>query len=616
MASKPIFLLLLILFLPFKLQCSSSQAWIKAGYWSSFGTLPISEINSALFTHLFCAFAYVNSTTYKLLINSSNEQPFSSFTNILKLKNPSITTLLSVWVGKSELTTFSLMINQTSHRKSFIESSIKTARLYGFHGLDLCGVVPRNTTNMTSLGTFLDEWRAEVDFESRNSGKTQLLLTMSAHQMPIVNSVSYPIDSIMRNLNWVNIMAYDYYVPTVDSFTGVHAALYDPLGRANTDAGIREWLQSGFPVQKLVLGLPYHGYAWKLVNSGDNDIGSPASGPAETIDGSMGYNQIKSFIQNYGYGVESVYNSTYVVNFYKIGWYWINFDDVEAVKAKVSYAKAKGLLGYNAFHLSNDNNWVLSQAAYVIGTSQREKQPILVIVMVTIAAVILLMGTIICYLRTKIFKSQGVLGIVKRMVSRIRTKISAKGEHESSAPDLQVFSFTSIKAATNNFSSDNKLGEGGYGPVYKGKLPEGQEIAVKRLSKTSNQGLGEFKNEVTLTARLQHVNLVRVLGICTEMEEKMLIYEFMPNKSFDFYLYDPVKRHLLDWRRRVSIIEGVTQGLLYLQEYSNFTIIHRDIKASNILLDDDMNPKISDFGIARFFKKDELEANTSRIVGT
>ena len=79
---------------------------------------------------------------------------------------------------------------------------------------------------------------------------------------------------------------------------------------------------------------------------------------------------------------------------------------------------------------------------------------------------------------------------------------------------------------------------------------------------------------------------------------------------------DPVKRHLLDWRRRVSIIEGVTQGLLYLQEYSNFAIVHRDIKASNILLDEDMNPKISDFGMAKVFKKDELEANTNRIVGT
>ncbi|XP_007011994.2 PREDICTED: cysteine-rich receptor-like protein kinase 19 [Theobroma cacao] len=617
MASKPMFLLLLLLFLPFKLQCSSPQTWIKAGYWDSSGELPVSDINSALFTHLFCAFAYVNSTSYQLLINSSKEQPFSEFTNTVKLKNPSITTLLSIRVGKSEPTTFSLMINQTSNRKSFIKSSVRTARLYGFHGLDLFGVMPRNSTNMTSLGTFLDEWRAEVDSESRNSGKTQLLLTMSFGRVPTVNSVSYPIDSAKRNLDWVNIIAYDYYVPTVDRFTGVHAALYDPFGGANTDAGIREWLQRGFSADKLVLGLPYHGFGWTLVNSGENDIGSPASGPAVTIDGSMGYKLIKSFIQNYGYGAESVYNSTYVVSFCKIGSNWINFDDVEAIKAKVSYAKAKGLLGYNVFQLSNDENRLLSQAAYGIGTSQREKQQqLLVIVLVTVAAVILLMGTIVCYLQIKIFKSQGILATLKKSVSRMRPKISSDEKQDNSAPNLQVFSFNSIKAATDNFSSENKLGQGGYGPVYKGMLPKGQQIAVKRLSKTSNQGLEEFKNEVTLTARLQHVNLVRVMGICTEREEKMLIYDFMPNKSLDFYLFDPFNRYLLDWRRRVFIIEGVTQGLLYLQEYSNFTIIHRDIKASNILLDDDMNPKISDFGVARLFRKDELEANTSRIVGT
>ncbi|KAL3535049.1 hypothetical protein ACH5RR_003510 [Cinchona calisaya] len=180
----------------------------------------------------------------------------------------------------------------------------------------------------------------------------------------------------------------------------------------------------------------------------------------------------------------------------------------------------------------------------------------------------------------------------------------------------QVFSFEDIKAATNDFSNEYKLGEGGYGPVYKAKLLTGQEVAVKRLSTTSKQGIEEFKNEVLLTARLQHVNLVRVLGFCIEKEEKMLIYEYMPNKSLDFYIYDPINRLSLNWDQRVQIIEGITQGLLYLQEYSRLTIIHRDLKASNILLDDEMKPKISDFGMARMFKKDKFEANTDRIVGT
>lgn len=186
----------------------------------------------------------------------------------------------------------------------------------------------------------------------------------------------------------------------------------------------------------------------------------------------------------------------------------------------------------------------------------------------------------------------------------------------SKSPDLKVFKFADISAATNNFSCYNKLGEGGFGPVYKGKLRQGQEIAVKRLSKTSRQGYEEFKNEVMLTARLQHVNLVKVIGFCMEREEKMLVYEYLPNKSLDAFIFDPLKRLELDWEKRGRIIEGIIQGLVYLQEYSRLTIIHRDLKASNILLDKELSPKISDFGIARIFQKDAYEANTSHIVGT
>ncbi|XP_042964564.1 G-type lectin S-receptor-like serine/threonine-protein kinase At1g67520 [Carya illinoinensis] len=187
----------------------------------------------------------------------------------------------------------------------------------------------------------------------------------------------------------------------------------------------------------------------------------------------------------------------------------------------------------------------------------------------------------------------------------------------AAGPNLQVFTLAEIEAATGELSIENKLGKGGYGPVYKGELPNGQEIAVKKLSKTSTQGFEEFKNEVVLTAKLQHVNLVRLLGFCTERNEQMLIYEYMPNKSLDFYLFDASKSFILDWRRRIDIIEGITQGHLYLQEYSRMTIIHRDIKASNILLDEEMKPKISDFGMARTFMKHEHEANTDhRIVGT
>ncbi|KDP38976.1 hypothetical protein JCGZ_00733 [Jatropha curcas] len=182
--------------------------------------------------------------------------------------------------------------------------------------------------------------------------------------------------------------------------------------------------------------------------------------------------------------------------------------------------------------------------------------------------------------------------------------------------DLPLFQLTTISEATNGFSSSNKLGEGGFGPVYKGTLAEGQEVAVKRLSKSSGQGMTEFKNEVILIAKLQHRNLVKLLGCCTDGDEKMLIYEYMPNKSLDFFIFDQSRSKLLDWQKRLHIIEGIARGLVFLYQGSRLRIIHRDLKASNILLDSNMKPKISDFGLARMFGADQTEANTKRVVGT
>ncbi|XP_030548284.1 G-type lectin S-receptor-like serine/threonine-protein kinase CES101 [Rhodamnia argentea] len=204
----------------------------------------------------------------------------------------------------------------------------------------------------------------------------------------------------------------------------------------------------------------------------------------------------------------------------------------------------------------------------------------------------------------------GIAAPGKDLASTKKAEISQQRDRE-----LALFAFSSIEVATDYFAPRNKLGEGGFGPVYKGQLQE-LEIAVKRLSKMSRQGLEEFKNEVTLISKLQHRNLVRLLGCCVEGEESILIYEYMPNKSLDSFIFDPAKRVLLDWRKRVGIIEGIAQGILYLHKYSRLKIIHRDLKTSNILLDGDMNPKISDFGMARIFGENETRAKTIRVVGT
>ncbi|KAF2576670.1 hypothetical protein F2Q70_00004874, partial [Brassica cretica] len=182
--------------------------------------------------------------------------------------------------------------------------------------------------------------------------------------------------------------------------------------------------------------------------------------------------------------------------------------------------------------------------------------------------------------------------------------------------ELPLFEFQVLATATDSFSLRNKLGQGGFGPVYKGKLSEGQEIAVKRLSQASGQGLEELMNEVVVISKLQHRNLVKLLGCCIEGVERLLVCEYMANKSLDAYLFDPLKQKILDWKTRFNIMEGICRGLLYLHRDSRLKIIHRDLKVSNILLDDNLNPKISDFGLARVFRANEDEANTRRVVGT
>ncbi|XXG69369.1 hypothetical protein AAC387_Pa06g2257 [Persea americana] len=208
-----------------------------------------------------------------------------------------------------------------------------------------------------------------------------------------------------------------------------------------------------------------------------------------------------------------------------------------------------------------------------------------------------------------LFNNSGPSGI-----EVLNTHIS--GGIQVETQELLLIDFDTIQLATNKFSSENKLGEGGFGAVYKGILPDGKEIAVKRLSKCSNQGLKEFKNEVILISKLQHKNLVRLLFCCMEKEEMLLIYEYMPNTSLDCFLFDPTKHADLSWTIRLNIINGIARGLLYLHQDSRLNIIHRDLKASNVLLDNEMNPKISDFGLARPFRENQGEANTNIVVGT
>ncbi|XVF04254.1 hypothetical protein REPUB_Repub05bG0066800 [Reevesia pubescens] len=235
-----------------------------------------------------------------------------------------------------------------------------------------------------------------------------------------------------------------------------------------------------------------------------------------------------------------------------------------------------------------------------------EKKRVVLIVSSVIIGMGMLIGAILC---TQ-WRKRNRKGFARK------NHITECEEREKEEMELPIYNFATIVNATNNFCVKNKLGEGGFGPVYKGTLVEGKDIAVKRLSKNSGQGLNEFKNEIILIAKLQHRNLVKLLGCCIQGDENLLIYEYMANKSLDYFIFDQTRSKLLDWHKRVDIIGGIARGLLYLHQDSRLRIIHRDLKSSNILLDNAMNPKISDFGLARTFCGEQSEANTNRVVGT
>ncbi|RZC09933.1 cysteine-rich receptor-like protein kinase 10 [Glycine soja] len=264
---------------------------------------------------------------------------------------------------------------------------------------------------------------------------------------------------------------------------------------------------------------------------------------------------------------------------------------------------------YMFYQITNQTSSLLPNPAKKGG---KIKSTTLIIIIVSVLVALALVVCSIYYLwRQYLSNKDGLLSV--------NTPTSFHGHvqrEDALTVDLPTIPLIWIRQSTNNFSELDKLGEGGFGPVYKGNLEDGTEIAVKRLSKTSGQGLEEFKNEVIFIAKLQHRNLVRLLGCCIEENEKLLVYEYMPNSSLDSHLFNKEKRKQLDWKLRLSIINGIAKGLLYLHEDSRLRVIHRDLKASNVLLDQDMNPKISDFGLARTFEKGQSQENTKRVMGT
>ncbi|KAF7825029.1 putative leucine-rich repeat receptor-like protein kinase [Senna tora] len=192
------------------------------------------------------------------------------------------------------------------------------------------------------------------------------------------------------------------------------------------------------------------------------------------------------------------------------------------------------------------------------------------------------------------------------------------GKDSGGAPQLKGarwFSYDELKKCTSNFSDSNELGFGGYGKVYKGVLPDGQMVAIKRAQKGSMQGGLEFKTEIELLSRVHHKNLVALVGFCFEQGEQMLVYEFMPNGTLRECLSGRCGIYL-DWKRRLRIALGSARGLAYLHELANPPIIHRDVKSSNILLDENLTAKVADFGLSKLVSESGKGHVSTQVKGT
>ncbi|XP_010496397.1 PREDICTED: probable endochitinase [Camelina sativa] len=347
---------------------------VKASYWYPDGedkdpATSAQTIPSALFTHLFCAFADLDADTHKAFISEVHAQRFATFTETVKIRNDQVKTLLSIGGRLGNNSAFASMASKQQSRKKFIDSWISIARSNGFNGLDLAWEYPNNETEMTDFGALVGELRYAVDAEHRRTSKPTLLLTAAVYYSSVYKTFTYPVKVMKDNLDWVNIIAYELYTPlSYPHFTappaGLHAFSLDE--DRSGDSGFRKWVEDGLPKNKAVFGFPYVGYAWTLQNDMDNGYHAAASGVAKhedvSEDGSINYDKIQKFITDEK--AAHKYDSAVVGNHCFANKIWIAYDDTESVTAKVTYAKQNVLLGYFAWNVGADVNTVLSTAAW------------------------------------------------------------------------------------------------------------------------------------------------------------------------------------------------------------------------------------------------------------
>ncbi|MCD7460171.1 hypothetical protein HAX54_042980 [Datura stramonium] len=345
---------------------SSSKISIKGVKWPEWSCdeFPASTIETSLFTHIYYAFLNPSHETYKFEISDQTAEKLKAFTSTLHSNKPTVNVLLSIggWGVVGELAeTYARMASSSSSRWDFINSSIKVARDYNFDGIDFDWEFPKNQAEMDQLGCLFHEWRAMIDTDAK--GRTPLSLSASAFYRPECydHDQLYPIESMNKNLDYINLMCYNYYGSWDTKTTGNHAALFNrKCKEISTSYGIESWIEKGAQKSKLIMGLPLFGRTFKLKDRNNHGIGDPAIGVGPGKDGYLPYKEIVNF--NSSRNATVIYDENSQSTYSYVDSHWIGYDDERSIKKKLEFAKEKELGGYFFFAIGFDEHWQLSKA--------------------------------------------------------------------------------------------------------------------------------------------------------------------------------------------------------------------------------------------------------------